>query len=357
MPLPIIKWDGKPITRPGIYDDVPIEVYHDDPDLFGGEPHVSSTMLRTAEDPEGSLEIAYDGWVMNPDREKPDPAAHFSLGQAAHMLFLGEEGFRKRFAVRPTTYTNEKEEEKPWHHAAKPCIAWMEQQAKARKTVLKAEDLETIKLMAERLGRHPDIQAGMLNGLVEKSIFWPRDITLEDGRTVRIWIKARPDVLPTDSLMVVDYKTCADAGPLAVRRSITDYGYHQQLALIQEGLWVVAHVLTEMHVLVFQQKKRPFSVNVKPLFPSAIHAGHLLNNRALYKIAKAWANKEWPGFEDDGASCDLMDWRVKQLQQEIKDGRLADDFKLPPQIPVAALPAPKAAPIEPELELESTDEF
>lgn len=341
MTLQIIKWDGQAITRPGIYDGVPIETYHDDPDLFGGEPHVSSGPLRAAEDPEGSMEIVYDGWVMNPDREKPEPGAHFSLGQAAHMLFLGEEGFRERFAVRPETYTDEKGEEKKWHHASKVCAAWMERQAEAGKTVLKAEDLEIIKRMAARLGRHPDIQAGLLNGLVEKSIFWPRIVTLEDGRSVRIWVKARPDVLPTDSAMVVDYKTCADAGPLAVRRSITDYGYHQQLALIQEGLHVVAHFKTEEHVLVFQKKKAPFSVNVKTLFPSAIAMGHIQNHRALQKFGKAIITGEWPGYEDDGAPCNLMEWRVKQLMQEIEDGRLPEDVQLPEPIPFAPpTPAP-----------------
>jgi hypothetical protein len=348
--LPIIKWDGKPITRPGIYDGVPIETYHDDPDLFGGEPHISSGGLRAVEDPESSLLHFYEGWVMNPEREKPEPAAHFSLGQAAHMLFLGEEGFRKKFVVRPTHYTDEKGEEKPWHHAAKPCKAWAEYQAKAGMTVLKDEELEVIKKMAVRLGAHPDIQAGMLNGLIEKSIFWPRIVTLEDGRTVRIWLKARPDVLPTDSAMVVDYKTCADAGPLAVRRSITDFGYHQQLALIQEGLWVVARMKTETHVLVFQEKKSPHAVNVKVLFDSAMAVGHIQNHRALHKVARAIITGEWPGYEDDGTKCDLMEWRIKQLQQEIKDGRLPEDVKMPDPIDLTPLPAPKAAPAMPEFE-------
>ena len=355
MALQLIEWDGQPITRPGIYSGVPIETYHDDAMLFAGAPHISSGGLRAIEDPEGSLAHFWHGYVMNPDREKPEPGAHFSQGQACHTLFLGEDGFREKFIIRPETYTDDRGVEKPWSSNATICKAWLKKQADDGKTVLKAEDLEAIKRMAAKLAAHPTIAAGLLNGLVEKSIFWFRDVVLEDGQVQRVWLKARPDVLTTDSHAVVDYKTCASADPMSVRRSITDFGYHQQLALIQEGLWEVAGHLTTDHYLVFQEKKEPYEINIKPLFGSAIHVGHMQNARALQRFAKCWADREWPGYADDECSCDLMEWRVKQLKEEIKDGRLNEDIILPGQIPhtpppVAALPAPKIAPAMPELE-------
>jgi hypothetical protein len=350
MSLQIIPWDGQPITRPGIYDGVDMDAYHNDPMLFGGAPHISSGGLRTIEDPDSNIEKFWDKYVMNPDREEREDTSHFSFGRAVHTLFLGEPGFREQFVILPTTYVNDKDEEKPWNSNANVCKAWLAKQKKDGKAVLTADQMEDIKGMALKLAKHPTIKAGLLNGLIEKSIFWYRDIVLaDDGRIVRVWLKARPDVLTTDALMVVDYKTAADASPNGAQRAITDHGYFQQLALIQEGLWEVSGLLTEDHTLVFQEKKRPFSINIKPLFGSAIHLGHLLNNRGLQRFAKCWADKEWPGYENDEVPCDVMDWRSKQLQEEIKVGRLNDDVVLPGQAPPSQritlpLPAPKPAP-------------
>src|SRR6516165_9526480 len=66
-----IKWDGKAISKPGIYSGIPLEVYHSQKICDG--PSVSSTGLRrTLEINGGSPLHFWDEWSGNPDCAEPE---------------------------------------------------------------------------------------------------------------------------------------------------------------------------------------------------------------------------------------------------------------------------------------------
>lgn len=137
-----------------------------------------------------------------------------------------------------------------------------------------------------------------------------------------LWLKARPDVIPTDSNMIVDLKTCSSAHPRAVRRSIDEYNYHMQLAL---GRWgVSATTGREMtdFVLVFVETQAPYCVNIKPIFPEDIEIGQRQLRRALDKFARALETNEWPGYEDDEVMCGISDAYRKRLEKDDEAGLL-----------------------------------
>jgi hypothetical protein len=309
----IIDWDGKQITRPGIYANVPSEVYHRKVDLFPG-PSISSGPLRRLEDPDINMEKFYLTYPGNPDYQPEPDKQVWVFGRAAHTLLLGESGFKEQYLIRPDTYPDDPT--KPWHGSSNSCKKWLAEAVLDGKTVLTTEDIHNIRGMATKLAAHSTIQAGILNGMIEKSIFWRRRITLPDGRVVAIWLKARPDGIPLDSEMLVDLKSADNAGPLKTRKAIGDYGLHQQLALAVEGIKATTGRLMKDCVLVFQEKVAPWSINIKPIDPVAIEYGHRQNLRAMTKFAQALADNYWPGYEDDEVPASLPKWKLDQLAFE-----------------------------------------
>lgn len=304
-------WDGKQITEPGIYSGMPMSVYHSAGVCDG--PSISSSLLRKVEST--SMDEVWETVPWNPDREEQDDAQHYARGRARHTLFLGEKGFKEEFVIRPETYPkdavypSEIGDATKWTMAAKWCKAWSAAQQMARKAVLPPGELADIYGAAKKLAADPAIQTGLLNGLIEHSIFW------KDEKT-GLWLKARPDVIPTDGSMLSDYKGTASAQPIEVRRSISDFGYHQQLALGAEGIFQTTGVIITDYVLVFQKWTKPWSINIKPLTPTAIYRGHQQNRRAIDKLAQCIETGVWPGPDDSEVPADLTAWLESRLKKE-----------------------------------------
>lgn len=307
--MEILTWDGSPITRAGLYHNVPMDAYHG---AVTAKPSVSSTHLRKIES--DSLAHMWDGYYLNPEREAEEDSDHFAIGRALHDLTAGQESFLDNYAIRPDEWGS-------WR--TKDAKAWRADMELAGKTVLTPDDLLALQAMTRRLAKHPTIEAGILNGLIEHSIFWPDPAT-------GIWLKARPDIVPLDSNMIVDLKTCASAAPRSVRRSITDFNYHMQLALAYEGLLMTTGREMTDFVLVFVETKRPHCVNIKPIFEDDIELGRRQLRRALDKFATAldaWQAGGDPdhcfaGYDDDEVPAGLDDYYRKRLAEEDKRGEL-----------------------------------
>lgn len=314
---------GEKISVPGIYRGVPMDVYHGDCCIGTS---ISSGHLRTAESK--SLDEVWDKFYLNPDRD-PDESdkTYFILGRAGHTLLLGEEGFRTDYLIRPETYPDD--DSKAWSGNSKSCKAWLAEAALAGKTVITKKQVETIRGIAKRLAAHPTIQTGILNGLIEHSLFWVDEKT-------GLWLKARPDAIPTDSNIFSDLKISSDVTANATRRAINEHGYHQQMALIAEGIYVLTGRAMDEAVLIFAKASRPYSINHKPLATSAMNRGWQQNRRALDRIAEALKSGYWPGPDDDEVPAHLPDYREKQLKFE-EEHRL-----LPPVEDSTPIPQPAA---------------
>lgn len=301
-PFTVIKWDGSKISTPGVYD-MPIEAYHGDCCVA---PSISSSGLRTieAKSPKHYFETSY----LNPDREPDEPNAAFDIGRAAHTLLLGEAGFRKQFVVRPSEWDS-------WR--SKEAKAWKAKQIEAGRTVLVEEDIAAIRRMSKSLASDPLVRDGLLNGEIERSLIWKDE---ETG----VWLKARPDALPVNADIIADLKTTDRGDGLAVRRSIMDYGYHMQLALVGMGMeQTIGRTMgNDDYVLVFVEKKRPHCVNVKPIDIEWIDAGRRQIRRALRTFADCLSKGEWPGYDDNGKTASPPDWFRKQIENETKFGLL-----------------------------------
>lgn len=288
-------WDGKPISEPGIYRKIPMDAYHQQ--LTVG-PSISSSGLREIENrsPLHYWATSY----LNPDRPEEDSTPAMDFGRAVHTLLLSEDGFRDDYATRPETYPDAKTGEfKPWSGNANVCKEWLAAKKKEGKTVLTAQQVTDIQGMAERLSKN-QVAVDLLRGRIERSII------IQDKAT-GIWVKARPDSIPADSI-IADLKTCADASPVAVQRSIINLGYLQQMALGITCLEAVGHKKVDTAVLLFVETSYPYAFNIKPLDNGDVYTAMRQNRRALNTFAECLKAGDWPTYDDNMRTWTAPKW-------------------------------------------------
>jgi len=300
------KWDGGAITMPGLYYDLPIDVYHSG-DVCS-EPSISSSGLRTIFN-----QSPAHYWVSspyNPDRVLEEETDALTLGRAAHHLLFGQEEFGKQFVMRPLTVNGEDCNRRTRHGKI-----WHKIQEERGLTIVTPAQVQAIQGMAQSLAEHPLVKAGILNGLIEHSLFAKDQ---ESG----LYLKARPDVIPNDSLDFADLKTTESVDYRKLVWTIRDYGYHIQAGLLNLLCRMVLKQPMASYSLVFVEKNPPWCVRVVTLKPSEIDRGERSCRAALDLFKTCWETQHWPGpggdqhdaqyIELDGYTRDAIDERLKQ---------------------------------------------
>jgi len=312
--LKAIEWDGKTITKPGLYARVPLSLYHSQQICDG--PSISSSGLRTIFNE--SPAHFYVEWDGNPERIERKDSRAFILGRATHHLVLGEKFFSKLFCMQPTDYVGEDEKTglptaKPWNNNAKACRAWQEARRKEGRTVLTAKEVEQIKGMATKLALHPIIRAGALNGQIERSIFWV------DKKT-GIWLKSRPDCIPEADETFVDLKKTRSVIWNDLVRTIGEYSYHQQGALILRAAREVLGMVSPTFTLVFCEDGPPYAPRVVTLKENDLALGDAQNRAAIDIFARCLKSGQWPGpggDHEDAEHLELSDFEQKRIKDKL----------------------------------------
>lgn len=302
--MKIIQYQkGKPISEPGIYSGVPIDTYHG-ADLCDG-PSISSGGLRKIFNESPAHYFASSPY--NPEREPPKPTAAMTLGRAAHHLLLGEDDFSTLFIMRPEMIGGE-----PWQGNRTVCKAWLRDQAAAGRTVLAGDDTKAIRGMARSLAAHPLVQSGILNGLVEHSMIWR-------CKDTGVWKKSRPDNIPNDSGDFADLKTTTSVLAPDLMRTLADFSYHQQGALIAEGFHELTGNSDSTFTLVFVEKAPPYCCRIVTLWNADLVRGERQNYAASEIFADCLAKNEWPGpgEDDDTEFMALPEWMAKRIDAKL----------------------------------------
>lgn len=295
-------YGGLKIAKPGIYAGIKIEDYHEQ---CTDGPSVSSSGLRKIVNQ--SLAHFWCENSLNPEREPEDDTAAFILGRAAHHLLLGEDEFSTLFVARPETIQGE-----AWQGNRKACKAWLQDQASAGRTVLLPAQIKAIRGMAKSLAAHPLIKSGILNGDIERSMF---SLDKETG----IWKKARPDAIPTDSGDFADLKHTTSVRYEDLQRTIADYGYHQQGAMVGEVYKEITGKPMTSFSLVFVESKPPHCVRVVTLKDDDLERGRQQNRMALKMLRRALDTNAWPGPGDyeDATFIELPQWKQTRIDSDL----------------------------------------
>lgn len=279
-----LRYTGGKITKPGVYAGVDIERYHRDTTLFDGVS-ISSSGLRQL------LSRPAEYWFTspyNPSAEVAETSTELEFGKAAHMLLLGEKGFADRYILQPEKYPGAKGEAK-WHNGADFCKAWNKEQRDAGRVILTETELGHIRHIADALANKEAIRLGILNGKIERSIFY---------RDRDIWLRSRPDVIPISSGDFVDLKTAASVDNDSLSKAIFNNGYHIQAGLMR---WVVRELLGEdaftSFTFVFVEKTAPYDVRVMQLKDSDIELGERQARLGVNVLRECIKRNEWPGYD------------------------------------------------------------
>lgn len=297
-----IPWDGKPISKPGIYTRVPMSKYHSGKLCDG--PNVTSSGLRKI-----FSESPAHFWAtcpLNPERVEEEETTALILGRAAHHLLLGEDDFSTLFVMRPDKIGSE-----AWHGNKTVCKAWLIEQEKEGRTVLTRDQLETIRGMAKSLASHPLIQAGILNGAIEQTFAWR---CKETG----YWKLARPDNVPNDSGDFCDLKTIASVSTHSIQSAIAERSYHQQGAMVCEGWHALTGSSESTFTLIFVEKSPPYCVRIVSLWTEDLARGERQNLAAMETFAKCLEEKTWPGpGRADAEYIALPEWASKWIDFQL----------------------------------------
>jgi hypothetical protein len=274
------RWDGKSITKNGVYAGIKLEDYHHKRDLFDG-PSISKSALKWLLPAHGGSPKAFWGrWKWNPNHVEQKPSEALDFGKAVHCLLLGDEAFAESFVVRPKDFPD---------YRSKAARDWRDEVTAAGKTIVTPEQLDRIRLIAEDAAKYPLVKLGLLNGRVERTMCW------KDPET-GIWLKARPDAIPAADGVFADLKTASKFDEDFLERQIFDAGYYLQGAITRmvcRGLGIPFETFTLLYVL---NDDVPDTAHVE-LSEHDLDRGERVVRWALKTIRRCLDANEWPGAQ------------------------------------------------------------
>ncbi len=300
-----VEWSGKQITKPGIYNGVPIEKYHHDTSLFDRWSISSSGLKVLCKRP--SEYWAYSPY--NEHRFERKSADHFKFGKAAHMLLLGETGFAEHYVKRP----EKAPDGRGWNGNNLTCKEWLAEQDKAGLTVITQDELDRIQFMAESLDRNKYIQSGILNGRIERTMI---------AHVGSVALRARPDVIPMHGGDFTDPKTAAAVDHDSLMKVIFNSGLHIQAALVRmvaKEVMPAGFTFGEF-TFVFIEKEPPFDVSVKVLKPTDIDLGERQVLAGLKTLERCISENRWPGvdgWDETPTFIEMPGWARTRIDTEL----------------------------------------
>jgi len=200
----------------------------------------------------------------------------------------------------------------PWSLRTNYAKEWMDARQREGKEVIFPKEVEQIEGMARALGAHPMVKAGAFDGYVERSGFW-RD------RETGVWLKIRPDVIPSASGDFVDLKTTTSVQWSDLQRTIAEMGYVQQFALMREVFRNLKFPFASA-TLIFVERKPPHCVRIVSLRNEDLDRGERANRVALRAFVRCLKSKHWPGpggERRDAEEIFMPDWYKTQTEARL----------------------------------------
>lgn len=222
-----------------------------------------------------------------------EPTPALVMGAAIHTAVLEPDEFERRYISAPAGIDRRTKDGK---------AAWAEfETAAAGREVLGAEDAANIARIRDSVLSHPVASQMLVGGYAEHSVFW------EDLETDQL-CKCRPDYWRQDGV-IIDLKTTTDATFYAFQRSIAQYRYHVQAAMLLDGVGSVAEA--QYVVFLAVEKEPPYAVAIYAMDPASIKTGREAYHRDLQRAGFYFANPSpevWTGYPLDIQEMFLPAW-------------------------------------------------
>lgn len=288
---------GLSAYAPGIYFDVPAEVYH------RRELGVASAgVLRLLAE---QTPAHYRAWV---DGTEQGDTLAMAFGRAYHDRVLLPDLFAKLYVgepvdapARPTDAMRNAKNPSP--SSIERVAFWNDWDARnAGKVVLPAHSFALIETMYAALMRNPDAAELLAEGDSEITLRW-------DDEDAGLPCKARADRWNRRKRFMADLKATDDAGERAFGRSVVNYGYDITHAHYSEGAKACGEPINQ-YLLFVQEKKPPYLSAVYQLDPSAESRGYEIRQRSMEAMAQCLKTNTWPGYPRGVQPLALPGWAI-----------------------------------------------
>lgn len=140
------------------------------------------------------------------------------------------------------------------------------------KKIVTTEEINTIELMKKNFYQCEYAKEQLEKSSIEKSIFWTDEET-------ELTLKIRPDFF-TDAA-AYDLKTTKSIEPYEFSKSIYDYGYHVQAAMVLDGLEAVDGIARDLFVVFAFEKEAPYCMAPFYINNEALEIGRARYHQAL----------------------------------------------------------------------------
>ena len=262
------------MINPGIYTTMTSEDYHADKDSIS-----RSALMDFKKSPR-----TYWANYLNPDRPTKEAKAAWTFGSAFHTLILEPHLFEMIYFVLP-----ERVYEKDVGREEYDRYKTIKEEAKTlNKTVLSLADYKRLCEMRTSLFANERARHIIEYGIYESSYIW------EDEHSGLI-VKSRPDILSAG--MYIDLKTIDDASPNSFQKSMAQYGYHIQAAMVKDGVLNLTGEKLQSCINICVETKYPYSVGIYIIDEAAIEYGHWEYKQLLLDLKSAIVYNEFNDYE------------------------------------------------------------
>jgi hypothetical protein len=280
------------ITKPGLYPNIPEDVYHADC-VEGGSLSVSGAKLLL------QAPAKFDWARRNGSRRSKS----MDTGTRVHALVLGKG--REHLAELP--YDEYRTDEAK--AARDAAIA-------AGKIPTKPREMAEAQAIADAVLAHPTTGGLFAEGDAEVSMFW-RDP--EFG----IWLRGRADWMTHfgGGPVIVDFKTTADGSPDEFGKSAWKYGYHRQDPHYREGWAAELGCDWDEIDFVFAtvETEPPYLVATYRIKPEHAELGREQNRIARERFRDCMKSGRWPGYSEEIEDLELPRYGVQRIEKDIND--------------------------------------
>ncbi len=291
MEIESIEINGKElkIQKPGIYSEIPNEVYHSD------KTWISSSQIKVAV----GNRFYYKSFVKD-GMGKKESTAQLSFGTLCHSLILEPEKFDSEYVVMPERKLDMRLK------ADKEYKAAFEKENEG-KTVISQDDFAKATLCRDSVYSHPDARRLLeLPGVSEASVYVELEHMLPSGEVVPFKVRVRPDRLSPDNC-IIDLKTAKNVTRESFERDAFGtwtgadgklrwghYAYHYDLSA---ALYVRALEKLDQKVLPFHwivvKNDAPWETAVYTMSKKRFREGDWKLQHALTTIIMSERSGKW----------------------------------------------------------------
>ncbi|MEN9449492.1 MAG: Synechococcus phage, partial [Pseudomonadota bacterium] len=223
----------------------------------------------------------YHYWYkyLNPDYKSESATPPQILGNALHTYVLEPNEFDKRYFVIPKFNKVTKEGKERWQTIKSEL---------GNRETLSADQYQTLQYMAASFKKNKLVIQLIEKAEIEQSLYWTDPDT-------GILCKCRPDILRPN--LVGDLKTTKDGSAKAFSKTINEYCYHIQAAMIQEALKNIKQIIIKDFFFLIIEKKAPYATAIYPLDQASLEQGRYEFKKLLADYKQCLETNEWPSYE------------------------------------------------------------